>query len=62
VAVDAIQTLITRDRPDFSLVGAVLLSVSVGVMLWLARAKQRVARELRSEAMEADAFQTTACW
>ena len=31
-------------------------------MLWLARAKRQLARELGSEAMAADAFQTTACW
>ncbi|HTV24804.1 MAG TPA: cation transporter [Polyangiaceae bacterium] len=62
VTVDAVQTLWTADRPAFSGVGVVLLAVSVAVMLWLARAKVRVARELGSEAMEADAFQTTACW
>jgi divalent metal cation (Fe/Co/Zn/Cd) transporter len=62
VAFDAVQTLRTGDRPAFSLVGVVLLTVSVAVMLWLARAKRQVARELGSEAMEADAFQTTACW
>ena len=62
VAFDAVQTLRTGDRPTFSLVGVVLLTVSVGVMLWLARTKRRVARELGSEAMEADAVQTTACW
>jgi divalent metal cation (Fe/Co/Zn/Cd) transporter len=39
-----------------------LLVVSMAVMLWLAGAKRRVARELGSEALEADAFQTTACW
>jgi divalent metal cation (Fe/Co/Zn/Cd) transporter len=31
-------------------------------MLWLARAKRKLARELGSSALEADAFQTTACW
>ena len=62
VAFDAVQTLRTGDRPAFSLVGVVLLTVSVAVMLWLARAKRQVARELGSEAMEADAVQTTACW
>jgi divalent metal cation (Fe/Co/Zn/Cd) transporter len=30
-------------------------------MRWLARAKRRVARQIGSRAMEADAFQTTAC-
>jgi len=31
-------------------------------MYWLARAKRRTAVALGSRAMEADAFQTTACW
>lgn len=62
VAFDAVQTLRTGDRPAFSLVGVVLLTVSVAVMLWLARAKRQVARELGSEAMAADAVQTTVCW
>jgi divalent metal cation (Fe/Co/Zn/Cd) transporter len=62
VTIDAIETLWTMARPAFSGVGVTLLAVSAAVMLWLARAKARVARELGSEAMEADAFQTTACW
>ena len=62
VTFDALQTLWMGDRPSFSLVGVVLLSLSVAVMLWLARAKRRLAHELGSEAMEADAVQTTACW
>lgn len=62
VTFDAAQTLWTGDKPAFSLVGVALLALSMVVMLWLARAKRRVARELGSEAMEADAFQTTACW
>jgi divalent metal cation (Fe/Co/Zn/Cd) transporter len=62
VVLDAVQTLWTGDRPAFSLVGVVLLSVSAAVMLWLARAKRLLAHELGSEALEADAFQTTACW
>jgi len=62
VAFDAIRTLWTADRPSFSPVGVALLSLSIVVMLWLARAKRRVARALDSAAMEADAFQTTACW
>ena len=62
VAYDAVQTLWTVDRPAFSTVGVVLLAVSIAVMRWLAGAKRRLARELGSEALEADAFQTTACW
>jgi cation diffusion facilitator family transporter len=59
---DAAQTLWHREHPDFSPVGVALTSLSLVVMLWLARAKRRVARDLGSRAMEADAFQTTACW
>jgi divalent metal cation (Fe/Co/Zn/Cd) transporter len=62
VMFDAVQTLQSAERPEFSRVGVALLVLSIGVMLWLARAKRRVARELGSEALEADAFQTTACW
>ncbi|MCB9731350.1 MAG: cation transporter [Deltaproteobacteria bacterium] len=62
VAVDAVVTLWRAERPAFSAVGVVLLAVSAAVMLWLARAKRRAAGELGSEALEADAFQTTACW
>jgi len=62
VTFDAVQTLWTRDKPSFSPVGVALLVLSIAVMLWLARAKRRLALELGSEAMEADATQTTACW
>jgi divalent metal cation (Fe/Co/Zn/Cd) transporter len=62
VMFDAAHSLWTGERPAFSLVGVVLTSVSLVVMMWLARAKRRVARALDSRAMEADAFQTTACW
>ena len=62
VSFDAVQTLWTGDRPAFSALGVTLLALSIAIMLWLARAKRRLAHELGSEAMEADALQTTACW
>ena len=62
VTFDAATSLWEKERPQFSIVGAVLMSLSVLIMLWLARAKRLVAQALNSEAMEADAFQTTACW
>lgn len=62
VTFDAAQTLWVGDRPEFSAVGVALTSFSLAVMWWLARAKREVARQLGSRAMEADAFQTTACW
>jgi divalent metal cation (Fe/Co/Zn/Cd) transporter len=62
VAIDAIKTLWLRERPEPSPVGIALTTVSLFVMLWLARAKRRAAKTLGSRALEADAFQTTACW
>lgn len=62
VGFDALTTIYNGEKPDTSFVGIVLTSVSLAVMVWLARAKRTTARALGSRAMEADAFQTTACW
>jgi divalent metal cation (Fe/Co/Zn/Cd) transporter len=62
VVLDALKTLIAQDRPEPSAVGIAVTGLSLGVMYWLARAKRRTAIALGSRAMEADAFQTTACW
>jgi len=62
VCFDAAMTLWQRERPEFSTVGVALTSISLIVMLFLARAKRRAAAALGSRAQEADAFQTTACW
>ena len=51
-----------RERPETSYVGLALVTVSIAVMWWLAKAKADVARELGSRALEADSFQTLACW
>jgi divalent metal cation (Fe/Co/Zn/Cd) transporter len=62
IAFDAAKALITRERPDPTLVGIAVTSLSLAVMWWLARAKRRTARGLASRALEADSFQTTACF
>lgn len=62
VAADAAWTLWIQERPSPSIVGMVLTAVSLVVMVWLAGAKRSAARGLGSRALEADAFQTTACW
>lgn len=62
VSVDAGFALWNGDRPETSVVGIILVSVSIAVMWWLARAKSVVARVLGSRALEADSFQTLACW
>lgn len=62
IAVDSTLALWNEERPEVSFVGLGLVSVSIAVMFWLARAKAQAARELGSRALEADSFQTLACW
>lgn len=62
VAWEAVTALWTREVPRPSAIGIALTAVSIGAMQWLARAKRRAARRLGSRALEADAFQTTACF
>jgi divalent metal cation (Fe/Co/Zn/Cd) transporter len=62
VALDAGHALWKQEHPAPSLVGVALTSVSIVAMIWLARAKRRAAAALGSRALEADAFQTTACF
>jgi divalent metal cation (Fe/Co/Zn/Cd) transporter len=62
VAVEASTDLISGERPEPTLAGVVITAVSMMTMMWLARAKRRVAADLGSRAMAADSFQTTACW
>lgn len=59
---DAGKALWYLERPEPSMVGIALTATSISVMWWLARAKRRTAGALGSRALEADAFQTTACW
>jgi divalent metal cation (Fe/Co/Zn/Cd) transporter len=61
VTVDSARSLYYRERPDPSLLGIVILTLSVIVMPLLARAKRGVARQLESRALEADAKQTSLC-
>ena len=62
ITIDSALALWNGERPEVSFVGLGLVSVSIAVMLWLARAKARAARALGSRALEADSFQTLACW
>lgn len=62
IGVNALKTLLLREHPEPSAVGVTVTTLSIGAMWWLARAKRRTAIALGSRAMEADAFQTTACW
>jgi divalent metal cation (Fe/Co/Zn/Cd) transporter len=61
VTVDSARSLYFRERPDPSLPGIAILTLSVIVMPLLARAKRGVARQLESRTLEADAKQTSLC-
>jgi len=61
VAVDSGKSLWLGERPDRSIAGIVILTMSVIVMPVLSRAKRRVAHGLTSRALAADATQTSLC-
>jgi len=61
VFVDAANTLWRQRAPERSVLGIVILSLSVVVMPLLARSKKRVARALTSGALEAESRQTSLC-
>jgi divalent metal cation (Fe/Co/Zn/Cd) transporter len=61
VAVDAAQSLLRREAPSESVVGIVLAALSLVIMPLLARAKRRVAMQMGSGALAAEAEQTSLC-
>jgi divalent metal cation (Fe/Co/Zn/Cd) transporter len=61
VLYDGADTLWSRARPERSIVGIAILTLSVVVMPLLARAKRKVARAMRSGALESEATQTALC-
>jgi divalent metal cation (Fe/Co/Zn/Cd) transporter len=58
---EAIETLRAREAPQSSPLGIVIATLSLLVMPFLARAKRKVARQLGSQALEADSRQTNLC-
>ncbi|MEK6321883.1 MAG: cation transporter [Acidobacteriota bacterium] len=61
VSYDSIKSLLNRDPPDESVPGIILAAASLIVMPLLVRAKRRIARDISSRAMAADAKQTEVC-
>ena len=61
VIVESATTLWQREAPEASPLGLFILVLSVLIMPAIARASGRVARALRSRALEADAAQTSLC-
>ena len=61
VLADAVRTLVTRERPEEAPLGIAIAIGSLVVMPLLARAKRRVAAQLSSSALTAEARQTQIC-
>lgn len=61
ITADAGRSLWLRERPEQSIVGIVVLALSAVVMPLLSRAKRRVAHDLGSASLAADATQTALC-
>ena len=61
VLADAVRTLLTRQQPGESVPGIIIAAGSLIVMPLLARAKRRVAAQLTSSALTAEARQTQIC-
>lgn len=61
VAVDAVRSLVTHGAPDASPLGVAIAALSIVVMPLLANAKRRVAAQLSSCALTAEARQTDIC-
>jgi divalent metal cation (Fe/Co/Zn/Cd) transporter len=59
---EAGHSLATGREPETTRSGIVLAVISMVLMQWLGRRKRQTARALGSRAMEADAFQATACF
>ena len=62
VLYESVTALVFAERPDASVPGVILASLSLIVMWWLARSIRNVGRELHSHSIEADSSQTLACW
>jgi len=56
-----VLNLITHHKPETTLWGIIISSVSIAVMVWLMAAKKRVGKKLKSEPIIADANCTKVC-
>lgn len=61
VTYESVKKLLLYEHPDESIIGIVLAIVSLIVMPWLAMYKKRIAAEINSRALRADALETLAC-
>jgi divalent metal cation (Fe/Co/Zn/Cd) transporter len=61
VVASAAYGLWRREGQEFSIAGLVITALAIPIMWWLAKAKLRVADQLGSRALRADAVESIAC-
>src|ERR1700693_2255112 len=61
VVVSAAYGLWVRQGQEFSMPGLILAVLAIPIMSWLARAKMRVAEQIDSRALRADAVESITC-
>lgn len=61
VIYESVKKLLFQERPEESLIGIALVIVSLIVMPFLALYKKKIAAEINSRALRADALETLAC-
>jgi len=61
ISYDSVTSLIYRKSPEESIPGIILAALSLIIMPALARAKRKVANNIKSQALAADAKQTELC-
>jgi len=61
VVLSAAYGLWVREGQDFSMLGLAITVLAIPVMWWLAKAKMRIAEQIGSAALRADAVESIAC-
>ena len=61
VLVSAVYGLWVREGQEFSMSGLALATLAIPLMWWLARAKMRMADQIGSRALRADAIESITC-
>ena len=61
VGYESISKLVQKEAPHESLAGIIIAALSIVIMPFFAFSKQRIARQIGSKALEADAMETFIC-
>jgi cation diffusion facilitator family transporter len=61
VVIESVGKFVHQDRPEISMIGIVIASLSLAIMPTIGLMKKRIAKELGSKALAADAMETLIC-